>query len=112
MRRFLGRSLARTSSLIFSFERLSVVDGGMTSRRPQRRLLDVGGFRAVKIGTPSAASDLYYATMAMSWPAFVAMVTASFLVINAAFGILYALLPGAIANAVPGSLADGFFFSV
>ena len=84
----------------------------MIYRRPRRRLLDVGGFRAIKIGTPSPASDLYYATMAMSWSAFVAMVTASFLVINAAFGILYALLPGAIANAAPGSLADGFFFSV
>jgi inward rectifier potassium channel len=80
--------------------------------RPSRRLLDMGGFRAIKIGTPSATSDLYYATMEMSWPAFVALVTACFILINLCFGLLYAALPGAIANAAPGSIADGFFFSV
>ncbi|MFX8110591.1 ion channel, partial [Acinetobacter baumannii] len=37
---------------------------------------------------------------------------ALFVVINLAFGLLYAALPGAIANATPGSIADGFFFSV
>jgi inward rectifier potassium channel len=84
----------------------------MPTRRPRRRTLDLGGFRAVKIGTPSATGDLYYATMEMSWPAFIGLVTASFVLINLGFGILYALLPGAIANATPGSVADGFFFSV
>jgi inward rectifier potassium channel len=84
----------------------------MTHRRPRRRILDVGGFRAVKIGTPGAASDLYYATMEMSWPAFIAFVTQSFIVINLCFGIVYALLPGSLVNAVPGSVIDGFFFSV
>jgi inward rectifier potassium channel len=79
---------------------------------PRRRMLDLGGYRAVKIGAPSAFADLYYATMAMSWPAFVALVTGSFVLINLAFGALYALLPGAIANAAPGSMMDGFFFSV
>jgi len=75
-------------------------------------MLDLGGFRAVKIGRPSAATDLYYATMEMSWPAFIGLVSVSFVLINLAFGILYALLPGALLNAAPGSIADGFFFSV
>lgn len=84
----------------------------MPARRPRRRTLDLGSVRIVKIGTPSAASDIYYAMMEMSWPAFIALVAASFLLINLCFGALYALLPGSIANATPGSLADGFFFSV
>jgi len=74
-------------------------------------MLDLGGFRAVKIGRPAAAADLYYATMEMSWPAFIAVVSACFVLLNLGFGILYALLPGAIANVAPGSIADGFFFS-
>ena len=56
--------------------------------------------------------DPYYWLMEIRWPAFVGTVGLVFLVINLAFGIVYSELPGAIANAVPGSLADGFFFSV
>jgi inward rectifier potassium channel len=84
----------------------------MSAHRPRRRTIDLGGFRAVKIGTPSAMSDLYYATMEMSWPAFIGLVTLSFVLINLCFGALYACLPGAIANVAPGSLTEGFFFSV
>jgi inward rectifier potassium channel len=84
----------------------------MTTRHPRRRTLDIGGFRAVKIGLPSPVSDLYYAIMEMSWGRFVALVSLSFVLINMAFGSLYALLPGAIANMAPRSLIDGFFFSV
>ena len=80
--------------------------------RPRQRIIDLGGFRAVKLGTPSAWGDLYYHTMEMSWPAFVAWVSLTFVVLNLGFGAVYALLPGAIGGMVPGSLADGFFFSV
>jgi hypothetical protein len=59
-----------------------------------RRPLDPGGFRAVRIGRPSAATDLYYATMEMSWPAFIGIFSACLLLINPGPGILYALLPG------------------
>jgi inward rectifier potassium channel len=61
---------------------------------------------------PSAIGDLYYLTMEMSWPAFVALVSLVFGFINLAFGVAYASLPGAIANMAPGSLVQGFFFSV
>jgi inward rectifier potassium channel len=84
----------------------------MSKRRSRRRNLDAGGFRAVKIGTPSASADLYYATMELGWPAFIGLVTACFVLINLGFGTLYAFLPGAISNVAPGSVADGFFFSV
>ncbi|WP_157217084.1 ion channel [Flavisphingomonas formosensis] len=82
------------------------------SQRPRRQTVDFRGFRAVKIGAPSALSDLYYSIMEMSWPAFALLTTLVFLLINLFFGTVYAMLPGAIRNVAPGSLLDGFFFSV
>ena len=82
------------------------------SRRPRRRHVDLGSFEAVKIGGPGALADLYYTLMEIRWPAFIALVSAVFLIVNLLFGLLYAALPGAIGNMMPGSIADGFFFSV
>ncbi|NIJ08282.1 inward rectifier potassium channel [Sphingomonas vulcanisoli] len=82
------------------------------SPRKRRRTIDLGTIRAVKIGTPPPISDIYYATMEMSWPTFIALVSLVFVGINLLFGLLYAALPGALINAQPGSVADGFFFSV
>jgi len=81
-------------------------------RRVHKKKLVIAGSRAVKLGTPSAMSDLYYATMEMSWPAFIAITSFVFILLNLAFGLLYAALPGAIGNMEPGSVSDGFFFSV
>ena len=72
----------------------------------------MGGVPAVRIGGPSRFSDLYYAVMEMSWPQFVGVTAVLFLAINFAFGLIYTMMPGAIAHMEPGSLADGFFFSV
>ena len=72
----------------------------------------MGGLNAVKLGVPSALDDLYYSTMELGWPAFVGVVSLVFVAINLLFGFVYASLPGAIGNMAPGSLADGFFFSV
>ena len=72
----------------------------------------MGGFAAIKTGAPSPWADLYYWVMEMSWPGFLALTAAIFVAINLAFGTIYALLPGTIANAEPGSVIDGFFFSV
>ena len=82
------------------------------ARRLRRQKITVAGFNAVKLGTPSALSDLYYRTMEMRWPTFIGMVTLVFILLNIAFGLVYAALPGSLLNAEPGSLADGFFFSV
>ncbi len=82
------------------------------ARRLRRQNITVGGFKAVKLGTPPALSDLYYRTMEMRWPTFVGLVTLVFVLLNLIFGLVYAALPGSLLNAEPGSLADGFFFSV
>jgi len=81
-------------------------------RRIHRKNVVIGGSRAVKLGTPSAMGDLYYATMEMNWPSFVGFTSLIFVLLNLGFGLLYALLPGAIGNMAPGSISDGFFFSV
>jgi inward rectifier potassium channel len=80
--------------------------------RIRKQKVVIGGTRAVKLGVPSAIGDLYYATMELNWPSFVGLTALVFLLLNIAFGLLYAALPGAIANMVPGSISDGFFFSV
>jgi inward rectifier potassium channel len=80
--------------------------------RQRRQRVDLGGFEAIKIGGPGAFADLYYSLMEIRWPAFFAVVSAAFVLINLGFGLLYAALPGAIGNMIAGSIADGFFFSV
>ena len=79
--------------------------------RPRRLLINLGGFDAVKSGVPGRLADPYYWVMEMSWPAFVLLVSLTFAGINLNFGLIYAALPGAIANAAPGSIGDGIFFS-
>lgn len=56
--------------------------------------------------------DPYYWLMEIGWPAFNGTIVLSFILINLVFGIIYASIPGAIANAEPGSLYDAFYFSV
>jgi inward rectifier potassium channel len=56
--------------------------------------------------------DPYYWLMEIRWPAFFGTVVLTFVLLNLVFGILYAAIPGSVANAEPGSLADAFFFSV
>ena len=82
------------------------------ARKPRQQNVQFGGFQAIKTGMPSPFSDIYYWVMEMRWPTFVGLSSAVFLTINLLFGTLYALCPGAIYNAAPGSLVDGFFFSV
>ena len=78
----------------------------------RRQTYRVGGLNTVKSGTPPRIGDLYYWLMEMGWPAFVALVTLVFVLLNLAFAAVYAAMPGALLNAQPGSLADAFFFSV
>ena len=82
------------------------------ARTPRKRRIQFGGVPTFRIGGPSPWSDLFYWVMEMSWPAFILLVSTIFILINLMFGIVYAALPGAIANADRGSLVDGFFFSV
>jgi inward rectifier potassium channel len=82
------------------------------ARKPRRKTITFGGVPAIKIGAPSPFADLYYWVMEMSWPSFIAIVALMYLAINLLFGTVYTLLPGTVAHAAPGSLLDGFFFSV
>jgi inward rectifier potassium channel len=82
------------------------------ARKPRRQIVNFTGSPAIKIGAPSPHADIYYWVMEMSWPAFVALASAIFIAINLMFGLIYAALPGTVANAEPGSIIDGFFFSV
>lgn len=82
------------------------------ARKIRRRVVQFGGSPAIKLGTPSPFADLYYWVMEMRWPMFIGLAALLFVAINLAFGLLYAALPGSVANAEPGSIADGFFFSV
>jgi inward rectifier potassium channel len=81
-------------------------------RKVRRQVIQFGGTPAIKIGAPSPLADLYYWVMEMSWPMFIGLTALLFVVINLAFGSLYTLLPGTVAGAERGSIADGFFFSV
>lgn len=56
--------------------------------------------------------DAYHLIYGASWPRFLLLVAGAYVALNLAFGAVYALSPGAIANARPGSFYDGFFFSV
>jgi inward rectifier potassium channel len=91
---------------------VSATKGLLMVKSPRRQIVEMGGFAAVKTGAPSPYADLYYWIMEMSWPWFVTLTAAMFFAINLLFGLIYAALPGTLSNAVPGSVLDGFFFSV
>ena len=56
--------------------------------------------------------DLYHLAVSLSWPGFILAMLGLWLTINVVFASLYALRPGSVVNAAPGSFADAFFFSV
>jgi inward rectifier potassium channel len=93
-------------------DRGTILDNYFMQRKLRRQYVQMGSTRAVKIGAPGITNDLYYWTMEMGWPAFVALVAVVFVAINLLFGLIYVILPGTISNAAPGSFLDGFFFSV
>ncbi len=56
--------------------------------------------------------DPYHLAVTLSWPKFFGLLLAVELVVNLLFAGLYALAPGSVVNARPGSLSDLFFFSI
>jgi len=57
-------------------------------------------------------SDLYYRSMTVSWPGFLASAATIFLVLNGGFAFIYFLGDRPIANAVPGRFLDLLYFSI
>lgn len=56
--------------------------------------------------------DLYHYALTRTWLVVFGQLAAAFLLANVGFAVLYALEPGSIAEARPGSIEDAFFFSV
>src|SRR3954469_17527626 len=56
--------------------------------------------------------DLYHQVLNRSWSQLFLLIALTFLAANAFFAVFYWAVPGAIANARPGSFEDAFFFSV
>ena len=66
----------------------------------------------VVVGAPATPfSDVYHALLNAPWWVDLLCVSALFLLLNFLFALAYAVT-GGIAGARPGSIADGFFFSV
>lgn len=60
----------------------------------------------------SRLDDPYHLVLTLSWPRFFGALVLGFILVNLAFGTLYWLLPGSVANARAGEFLDYFFFSI
>ena len=68
---------------------------------------------AARIGQPRWHwSDSYHSILTLSWPRFFMLMTGFYLLINLLFAGAFYAMPGAVANARPGSFTDVFFFSI
>jgi inward rectifier potassium channel len=56
--------------------------------------------------------DLYHFVLDRTWPQYILLLAATFLVLNVFFALVYRLDPGGVANVREGSLEDCFYFSV
>jgi inward rectifier potassium channel len=81
------------------------------ARGRARRLLGDAAVRRIS-ARRSGAADLYHRLLTIPWPGFFGVMAVVYVLFNIVFAVLYLLQPGAVANAHPGSFADGFFFSV
>lgn len=67
----------------------------------------------VRVGLESSLfNDVYLRALTLNWWQFMLVAAAIYLLANLVFAGLYALQPGSIAGARPGSFEDAFFFSV
>jgi len=67
----------------------------------------------VRLGAPRPGwRDLYHAFLVQPWSVFIGILIGLYLLLNSGFAILFALSPGAVANAKPGARLDAFFFSL
>jgi inward rectifier potassium channel len=94
---------------------------GGTSAAPSRRGRRFGRDAVVAMGSYTLTkkgisrydwADPYRLAVELSWPYFLAVLFTIYVAVTALFGILYAIVPGAIANARPHVLSDHFFFSL
>jgi inward rectifier potassium channel len=82
------------------------------SRRRRRQAFQLGPFRAVKLGAPSAFLDPYYAAIGMTWRAFILAVSFAYLSLHAIFGVAYAVIGAADGSPTPKDFADSIYLSI
>jgi inward rectifier potassium channel len=70
------------------------------------------GFPRLRTVGRAHSPDVYHTLLTLQWWQFFLSVGLAFVLANAVFACAYALSPGSIANARPGSFEDAFFFSV
>jgi len=82
-------------------------------RALHRKAMRIGPLDVTKVGVSRFdLRDPYHLALTASWPTFTLVLLALYAAINILFATLYAAAPGSVGNARPGSLADGFFFSM
>src|SRR3984957_19733435 len=82
-------------------------------RALHRRAMKIGPLDVTKVGVSRIDwRDPYHMALTADWPSFALVVLALYAAINVLFATLYVAVPGSIGNARPGSIADGFFFSM
>ena len=82
-------------------------------RALRRKAQRTGPLDVAKIGVARFDfRDPYHLALTATWPVFVVSVLGLYAAINILFACLYAAMPGSIGNAHPGSILDGFFFSM
>lgn len=93
--------------------------GSVVSQQSRRRLINPdGSFNVVRDGLPFWSSlSLYHFLLRLSWPAFLALAAAGYVLVNALFAGLYLLCgPESLQSMEPYPIADpflrAFFFSV
>jgi inward rectifier potassium channel len=83
------------------------------SPSPRARRIQIGKREVFTTGIArSVLQDLYHYFMLVTWRQLFATFALFFLVFDVAFGFLYDLVPGCIANLNPPGFAGAFFFSV
>lgn len=81
-------------------------------RAPRRELLRTGAYNIHVTGVPARGwRDLYHALLRVPWWGAFGIIVGGYMLLNAAFALLY-LLVGGVANVAPDSFLDAFFFSV
>ncbi|WP_158554909.1 ion channel [Methylovirgula sp. 4M-Z18] len=81
--------------------------------KPHVRRLSFGGRQVVSTGLDAPIwGDFYHNAMTKTWPVFMAGAVVVFLALNLIFALLFALVPGCIANLPPEHPFYLFYFSV
>ena len=87
--------------------------GTGTERDPRAARLRLGSYEFKKSGVSRFdMRDPYHLAVALTWPQFLAILLAIYVLVNLVFAVFFWLAPGSVAHARPHNFADAFFFSI